>query len=672
MKSKTSSFNRTLITSLWKRFWPLYMAYFAIWVIVLPLQLGNRLAWNLRNLATNSTAAAERYATVGQLILNDGISGGTIMSIFFCILVAMAVYSYLYNARSVSMMCALPIKREKVFLSQFIAGLSMMLLINVAVFLITLAVGSAYGSEAGFDSAYLWQWLGIVCLENVFFFGFASLCASFTGNIIVLPLVYFVLNFTVWGVKEMIAAIMSLFSYGYAGNSSSVADCFSPAVRIMDSNGLDAVTMSDSAAAVVSGYTFKHWGMLLIYAAVGIVFALLAMCFVKRRRMESAGDVVALRPLKPIFKYCMTGGAALVMGLLLYSSSGLSSATVKDFSIMICYMLIGAFIGYFASEMMMQKTLRVFGAKWLGFGISCAAIAVLMFCLRCDVFGYEKYVPEASEIESVYLGGGTVNSNLADPENISSVLELHKSLIDHKSSYVNAQTQSSAWSYNLRIDYVMKDGKLVRRDYEITESAHTNDIEKLQELANSKEAVLSRKKLDYPVTPATILAGQINYFDKATKQYVTIQIPSDQMYELYTNCIKADISELTLGRVWYITDDSYLNRVFDCTINFDVQQKAEKQRKDENTRYYGQNFSTTLTLDAERTYQWIEDHYHLDLTTMGESKKLQGESVKIGEPDIYQNGTTTSATNMTVMADAAVTPQPSSEPHLTGDTEAIG
>lgn len=653
MKSKTSSFNRTLITSLWRRFWPLFGAYFTIWLLLLPLPLGNMLAWNLRNADHNSEV--DIFSSVGQTILNGGVSTGTVMSIIFCVLVAMAAFSYLYNARSVSMMGSLPIKREGIFLSQFIAGLSMMLMINVVIFLISLAVGESYGAKAGFDAAYLWQWLGIVCLENVFFFGFAALCASFTGNIIVLPLVYFVLNFTVWGVKEMISVVMGYFTYGYSGTSNSFAGWFSPAVKILDA-GYDAKTTQSSGVIAVTGYSYSHWGMLAIYAAVGIVFALLAMYFIKNRRMESAGDVVALLTLKPIFKYCMTGGCALVMGLLLFSTSGLPSQSIKSFVFMVFFMLVGAFIGYFASEMMMQKTLRVFGAKWLGFGLSCAVIAVLMFCLRCDVFGYEKYVPEASEIKSVHLGGASINSALTDPENISEVLELHKSLIDHKQAY--ASIESSDGSYSISINYSMKDGSLVQRRYEITNSANSNDIEKLQEIANTKEAILSRKKLDYPVNLSTILNGQIDYFDSTTKEYKTIQVPSDQMCDLYKNCIVPDINELTLGRVWYITDDTYRNRVLDCTIQFNIQQEAPKQYEGQKTQYYSQNFSTTLTLDAKRTYQWIEDHYHINFTTMGESKKLLGENDKTGEPDIYPDSSNTFSTDRTVAAGTDVTPQP--------------
>ena len=48
MKSKTSSFNKTLFFGLWKRFWPLFTAYGAIWVLLIPVSLGNQLARTVR------------------------------------------------------------------------------------------------------------------------------------------------------------------------------------------------------------------------------------------------------------------------------------------------------------------------------------------------------------------------------------------------------------------------------------------------------------------------------------------------------------------------------------------------------------------------------------------------------------------------------------------------
>ena len=42
----------------------------------------------------------------------------------YAVLCAMAVWSYLYNARSVGLMHTLPIRREGLFLTNFLSGLS--------------------------------------------------------------------------------------------------------------------------------------------------------------------------------------------------------------------------------------------------------------------------------------------------------------------------------------------------------------------------------------------------------------------------------------------------------------------------------------------------------------------------------------------------------------------
>ncbi len=57
-------------------------------------------------------------------------------------------------------------------------------------------------------------------------------------------------------------------------------------------------------------------------------------------------------------------------------------------------LLGGAFVGYFVSEMLMQKTLSVFRGKWRGFVVSCAVIIVLTLGAEMDVTGYERRTPD--------------------------------------------------------------------------------------------------------------------------------------------------------------------------------------------------------------------------------------------------------------------------------------
>ena len=78
-----------------------------------------------------------------------------------------------------------------------------------------------------------------------------------------------------------------------------------------------------------------------------------------------------------------------------------------------------------------------------------------------------------------------------------------------------------------------------------------------------------------------------------------------------------DIDDGVLGKVWLVTDDAYMNNVYDCTVNFSVNERIKEDQ------YNNDYFYTTLTVDSQRTNKWISDNYGLTLSTMGESSEIQ-------------------------------------------------
>ena len=618
MKSKTSYFNRTLFLNLLKRYWPIFAGYFVIWLIVLPISLANILQYNTATAAFSGNALAF-IAAAGNQILNAGLYGGVIMSGAFGVLIAMAAFNYLYNARSVSMMCALPVKREGVFLSVFTSGLASMFVINLLTFLISLAVVAAYGILAS-SFGYLLQWLAMVCMINLFFFGFAALCASFTGNILVLPIVYVVLNFTVYVVEMLTRTVMSMFIYGITSNDTSTLAAFSPPVKmLMNSNIAGILEEPGNYNSAVIGYNYGGWATLVVYAAVGLVFAVLAMLIIKHRRMETAGDVVAVKPLKPIFKYCLSVGCALVFGLLIFTTAFNSPTIygVRAMLFMLLFMLFGAFVGYFAAEMLMQKTLHVFkGGKWLGFGVTAILIATLMFCGEFDVFGIENKLPDTSEVKGVSINSVGEAVLFEQPENIEAAIKLHGDIISHKDLNEQYTGNYNVNSYYVSLVYTYNNGKTLTREYQIYSDA-SDDIYTLNDLMNVKEAIDYRKELSVPVSIDTIADAYINYFDKASNTYMNIELSPEKAYQLYSECIVPDMEDGLLGKIWIVTDDNYQNTVYDCTVNFSVEQRIK------DNEYNSDYFYTTLTASAERTNKWIADNYGLVLSTMGESSAIQ-------------------------------------------------
>ena len=115
----------------------------------------------------------------------------------------------------------------------------------------------------------------------------------------------------------------------------------------------------------------------------------------------------------------------------------------------------------------------------------------------------------------------------------------------------------------------------------------------------------------------TIADAYINYFDKASNTYMNIELSPEKAYQLYSECIVPDMDDGLLGKIWIVTDDNYQNTVYDCTVNFSVEQRIK------DNEYNSDYFYTTLTASAKRTNKWIADNYGLVLATMGESSAIQ-------------------------------------------------
>ena len=132
-----------------------------------------------------------------------------------------------------------------------------------------------------------------------------------TGNVLVLPAVYLVLNFTAVTVESALREILRHVLYGMA-SAGGRFDFLSPFIRMFR---IYAVEYRDWPESVrISGL-----GTVGVYALIGLVFAMLAWRLFLRRRMETAGDTISIPVLRPIFVYCMTFGTALLFTALLYA-----------------------------------------------------------------------------------------------------------------------------------------------------------------------------------------------------------------------------------------------------------------------------------------------------------------------------------------------------------------
>ena len=156
MRSATSYFNFTLFRKNLSRFWPIWGLYGLIWLVLLPI-----------GLLTDGDYLTLARARLIPLQFLDGMSTALFLAAGFGILCAMAVFSYLYSSRSVGLLHALPMRREGLFLTNYLSGLAFLVLPNLAVFFLSLLVEAAFGVLV-FSSLFVW--LVTTCFYCLFFY----------------------------------------------------------------------------------------------------------------------------------------------------------------------------------------------------------------------------------------------------------------------------------------------------------------------------------------------------------------------------------------------------------------------------------------------------------------------------------------------------------------------
>ena len=499
MQSKTSFFNRTLFRKNLSRYWPLWG--FASFVgFLAPAAL------LVRVIQSGETSVAPlRVREIYYYLVADAVP---IVSIAYAILCAMAVWSYLYNARSVGMMHSLPIRREGLFLTNLLSGLAMMAI----PYLVAGGLGTLlFACCGGFDA---WGTLATtlaVIGQSVTFFGLATFCAFLTGNIFALPVLYFLLNFLAPLGDWLCNLFARGFLFGFTADYSGTVDFLCPMVYLTQRLYVNSEyeTVRDSALEYqnrLTSVTLENAWLIAAYAAAGLVFLALAYLLYRRRESERAGDVVAVRVFRPVFRFGVAALSALLGGRLLYAllwESFQAGDTFTPVPLAIC-LIVAGLIGYYAASMLLAKSLRVFRGSAVG--ALCLVAACVAFCagMRYDLFGIERRIPDQNEITQleIYLARNTYYLTPEDqPELLSGAQDLQRTLIAQKdlirSNYETYRHGGSSSdpdaSTNIRYIYTLKNGATVERFY--TVSFARSDLSVPGSYANAMDAYVNSPAL---------------------------------------------------------------------------------------------------------------------------------------------------------------------------------
>ena len=478
--------------------------------------------------------------------------GVPILSLLYAILCAMLVWSYLYNSRSVGLMHTLPITRRGVFVTNFLSGMAMMLIPYAIVGTLCVLISLAYGVLE--PVGLLVTVLGVLG-ESFFYFASATLVAFMVGNVFALPAVYFLLHFLAPLLDWLLCLFAGNFIFGLDSYYSGVVEFLSPTVYLVERVNVNCtyeevqvvteLTHTDGYITRLTAVTLENAWLIGVYALVGVVFLALAYVLYARRRSESAGDVVAVGWMKPVFRFGLAALAALLGGQALYALfwDSFQSGSYYDALPMAVCMLVAGTIGYYAASMLLAKSLRVFRGSWKGLILVAAGCIALCCVLRFDLLGVSRRVPEASQVQKVEFYAADNTYKLypgEDDDLLEQVRSLHKAIVadqDYVRTYEDSDRRYLAVSDDtmtetyIRFIYTLNNGLQVERRYSIPLTKYRIKQEGtydnlLDTLVNSD--TMKAKRLHAGDDRYTIISGDLylessgDYFDLSSREAAAV------------------------------------------------------------------------------------------------------------------------------------------------------
>ena len=594
-------FNLTLFLKNMSRFWPIWVLYGVIWFLILPVGILNgQSSWIF------STSAYSHSAKALHIFLVSAIRTGVYLNPLFGILAAMALFSYLCSPRACGMIHALPIRREGLFLTNYVSGLTFFLLPILVVALLTLAAQLYVAGTVKLTALFLWAWCQ--ALMALFFFSLGAFCAMLTGHLLALPAFYAGLNVLALGFFGLYQQTASRLLFGYVTDST--------AARWVE--WLTPILCYSRSLGCSGSPDYRLTGLLsvFVYGFAGVLLAVAALLLYRRRALESAGDIVVLPWLRPVFRWCIALFTAVYLGSFLQD---VLFPNRRDAVLLLgCCLFTGA-LGYFVSEMLLRKSFRVLRKSWRGCVCFLGLFLLGFGMLALDVGGYETRVPAPDTVASL-----TIQTNSLAPyddagaqgevlvSDLAAGTALHQSVVHQRqeleyipSTYLWETVSRNGQPLDIEVEstcylsfsYTLKDGSTLRRSYNIPVNAE------LLADADSPAARLNAL-LNTPEQMEAIYFRSYQEGDTLAGAYLSAPSAADgrsfgsQELELLYQAVRADLAAGRLGRHYLLEDLERMETCYfnDLTFTFypTAPRKGQLHRQDAS-------YTITITLQTTAT-----------------------------------------------------------------------
>jgi ABC-2 type transport system permease protein len=390
------------------------------------------------------------------------------------VLLAIFLFRFLNVKESSDLFHSMPIKREQIFHQYTLYGLFYLIAPVLITTLLLWIEILAFDLQPYLSTGDIFYWFAITTLLNIIIYMGAVFTGMFTGISFVQGVLSYIFLLLPSGLILLVSYNLQFFLYGFPEDyfMNNSIEYFSPLVV---TNRLAHEALE--ARVIVS------------YAIISVILYVAALWVYKKRRSEAVSHAIVFPILKPIFTFgtmvCTAFLAALYFG------------ETQNHSInwLIFGYISGSLVGYFAAQMVLNKTWRVFG-KIKNYLIYAGSLVILLLMLHFDVIQYENKVPELEDIAQVHFSDKPYLYNdtsfrkdayyLKSKENLTNIRQLHLAILKDK---IDPETIRGSKYETAFFAYELKNGRKVVREYTVDKSKFKPFYQKVQESEEYKQAV---------------------------------------------------------------------------------------------------------------------------------------------------------------------------------------
>ena len=443
-------------------------------------------------------------------------------------------------------------------------------------------------------------------------------------------------------ILKIIDVTASRFLHGYAsfyGTRDGIATFIDPTRQILER----AKTYADFyIGSKISVDSIIHSVVWLLISFVILFF--LKKFFSKNYKFEKIGFINANKLLTTII--CFSGSVIIAyytFSLLIDYSFGYydlrnpfiesaisswDSVATYNTSIPLLVFLIFSLILCVIINLILTRKLKNLKNKLI-----TPAIIVVVFLLTTIIsatgcFGYTNRLPDSEEIESVdvytpyiiaptqyeILGTNTYSDGvleckapeitLSEKEDIELLQKLHSSAIENEEKETND---------GLKIEYHLKDGSTIRRNYFYLSEETSEEVLKLwdtKEVKSNYELILLNKKYNNPVSAEELNHYYSNYFEGTPDCYITSKdgtrtalknVLSAEEFSELRKAIYKDISSMT-SEQWFKPETSF------GMLSFNDDEYSEDAMNKKMFMFSGHQVLIPVTSETQNTVEFLKKY----------------------------------------------------------------